>query len=98
MSVGDLFGWPTYSLYAHLMAQGGLGTLVPDLIIPRPVQAFSWKLMKTQEKILVTVFLGDGVFGEGGRKHKKRRELGGRKNWGLSGRFGAGVKYELHYV
>jgi hypothetical protein len=61
------------------MAQGGLGTLVPDLIIPRAVQAFSWKLMKTQEKILVTVFLNEGVFGEGGAKCKKQIQLGGRK-------------------
>ena len=71
MSVGDLFGWPTYSLYAHLMAQGGLGTLIPDLIIPRAVQAFSWKLMKTQETILVNVFLAEVVFGESGGKYKK---------------------------
>jgi hypothetical protein len=62
------------------MAQGGLGTLVPDLIIPRPLQAFPCNLMKTQEKILVNVFLAGGVFAEGGAKYKKQRQLGGRKN------------------
>jgi hypothetical protein len=61
------------------MAQGGLGTLIPDLIIPRPVQAFSWKLMKLKEKILVNAILGKEVFGEGGDKYKKRRQLEGRR-------------------
>ena len=45
------------------MAPGVFGTLIPDLIIPRPMQAFSWKLMKIQEKILVKAFLAEKDFG-----------------------------------
>ena len=68
------------------MALGGLGTLIPDSIIPRPMQAFSCNVMKIQEKILVNVFLVGEVFGEVGAKYKKQRQLGDRKNRGTLGR------------
>jgi hypothetical protein len=77
------------------MAQGGLGTLIPDLIIPRPVQAFSCKLMKIQEKILVNVFSEKEVIGEGGAKLKKQRQLGDRKNGAPGGIWKTGTESEF---